>query len=315
MRFDLTDLRLFLHVAEAGSITAGAERAALALASASARIRGMEAAAGTALLQRGRRGVAPTPAGEAVLHHARLVLQQMERMRGELGDYARGLKGHVRILGNTAAVTEFLPEPLAEWLAAHPRIDIDLEERPSHAIVEAVAAGLADLGIVADMADGGAADGGDGLERIPFRIDRLVLAVPRGHPLAARRRDRLRRGAGRGFRRLEPRQRAAGPSRPPRRPGRAAAHAAGPARRLRRGVPDGGAGRRPGGGAGDGSTALPPQHGDPGGAAVRPLGAAPAVDLRPVPRRAAGSMRGGWWSICGRICGRRRLALDCHARA
>lgn len=185
MRFDLTDLRLFLHVAEAGSITAGAERAALALASASARIRGMEAAAGTALLQRGRRGVAPTPAGEAVLHHARLVLQQIERMRGELGDYARGLKGHVRILGNTAAVTEFLPEPLAAWLAAHPRIDIDLEERPSHAIVQAVATGLADLGIVADMAEDG---GVEGLERIPFRIDRLVLAVPRGHPLAGRRR-------------------------------------------------------------------------------------------------------------------------------
>jgi DNA-binding transcriptional LysR family regulator len=184
MRFDLTDLRLFLHVADAGSITAGAEQAALALASASARIRGMEEAAGTALLQRGRRGVVPTPAGQAVLHHARLVLQQMERMRGELGDYARGLKGHVRILANTAAASEFLPEPLAAWLAAHPRIDIDLEERPSHAIVEAVAAGLADLGIVADVADGG---GAEGLEYIPFRIDRLVLAVPRGHPLASRR--------------------------------------------------------------------------------------------------------------------------------
>jgi DNA-binding transcriptional LysR family regulator len=204
MRFDLTDLRLILHVAEAGSITAGAERAALALASASARIRGMEAAAGTALLQRGRRGVAPTPAGEAVLHHARLVLQQIERMRGELGDYARGLKGHVRILGNTAAVTEFLPEPLAEWLAAHPRIDIDLEERPSHAIVEAVAAGLADLGIVADMADGGAADGGGGLERIPFRIDRLVLAVPHGHALATRRRIAFAEVLGEDFVGLSP---------------------------------------------------------------------------------------------------------------
>lgn len=201
MRFDLTDLRLFLHVAEAGSITAGAERAALALASASARIRGMEAAAGTALLQRGRRGVAPTPAGEAVLHHARLVLQQMERLRGELGDYARGLKGHVRILGNTAAVTEFLPEPLAAWLAAHPRIDIDLEERPSHAIVEAVAAGLADLGIVADMAEDGRIEG---LERIPFRIDRLVLAVPHGHPLAARRRTAFAEALGEDFVGLSP---------------------------------------------------------------------------------------------------------------
>ncbi|MGO4725153.1 MULTISPECIES: LysR substrate-binding domain-containing protein [unclassified Inquilinus] len=187
MRFDLTDLRLFLEVAEAESITGGAARANLALASASARIRGMEEAAGTALLQRGRRGVTPTPAGQAVLHHARLVLQQMQRMRGELGDYAQGLKGHVRILGNTAALTEFLPEPLAEWLAAHPRIDIDLEERPSHAIVEAVAAGLADFGIVADAADGGGVSQG-GLETLPFRIDRLVLAVPRGHPLARRRR-------------------------------------------------------------------------------------------------------------------------------
>lgn len=201
MRFDLTDLRLFLHVAEAGSITAGAERAALALASASARIRGMEAAAGTALLRRGRRGVVPTSAGEAVLHHARLVLQQMERLRGELGDYARGLKGHVRILGNTAAVTEFLPEPLAAWLAAHPRIDIDLEERPSHAIVEAVAAGLADLGIVADMAEGGEVEG---LKRIPFRIDRLVLAVPRGHPLAARRRIAFTEALGEDFVGLSP---------------------------------------------------------------------------------------------------------------
>jgi DNA-binding transcriptional LysR family regulator len=187
MRFDLTDLRLFLEVAEAESITGGAARANLALASASARIRGMEEAAGIALLQRGRRGVTPTPAGQAVLHHARLVLQQMQRMRGELGDYAQGLKGHVRILGNTAALTEFLPEPLAEWLAAYPRIDIDLEERPSHAIVEAVAAGLADFGIVADAADGSGVSQG-GLETLPFRIDRLVLAVPRGHPLARRRR-------------------------------------------------------------------------------------------------------------------------------
>jgi DNA-binding transcriptional LysR family regulator len=187
MRFDLTDLRLFLQVAEAASITGGAARANMALASASARIRGMEEAAGTALLDRGRRGVTPTPAGQALLHHALLVLQQMERMRGELGDYARGLAGHVRILANTAAASEFLSEPLAAWLAAHPRIDIYLEERPSHAIVEAVAAGLADLGIIADSTDRGGADPA-GLETLPFRIDRLVLAVPRGDSLAARRR-------------------------------------------------------------------------------------------------------------------------------
>lgn len=179
VRFDLTDLRLFLHVADTGSITAGAERSAMALASASARIRGMEDALGIPLLERGRRGVRPTPAGRAVIHHARLILHQIERMRGELNEYARGLKGHVRLLSNTAAINEFLPDALAEFLAANPNIDIDLEERPSHAIVAAVAAGLADLGVVADMVDLG------GLETRPFRADRLVLVVAKGHRLAS----------------------------------------------------------------------------------------------------------------------------------
>lgn len=180
MRFDLTDLRLFLHVAETGSITAGAERSAMALASASARIRGMEDALGISLLERGRRGARPTPAGRAVVHHARLVLHQLERMRGELNEYAKGLKGHVRLLSNTAAINEFLPDALAVFLAANPNIDIDLEERASHAIVEAVAAGLADLGVVADMVDLG------GLETRPFRSDRLVLVVAKDHWLASR---------------------------------------------------------------------------------------------------------------------------------
>ena len=63
MRFDLTDLRLFCEVADAGSITAGAEKCAVALAAASTRIRKMEADLGAPLLIRSRQGVTPTPAG------------------------------------------------------------------------------------------------------------------------------------------------------------------------------------------------------------------------------------------------------------
>ncbi len=84
MRFDLSDLRLFLSVVEAGSITHGAERMHLAIAAASTRIRNMEAALGTALLHRRRQGVQPTPAGRTLVHHARILLQQSERMHGEL---------------------------------------------------------------------------------------------------------------------------------------------------------------------------------------------------------------------------------------
>src|SRR4051794_29680719 len=179
MRFDLTDLRLFLHIVEAESITHGAERAALALASASARIRGMEEASGAALLERNPRGVRPTPAGQALAHHARVVLGQLEQMHGDLRQYAKGLRGHVRMLSNTAALTH-LPEALGRFLSTHPTIDVDLEEKPSQEIVAAVAAGLAHIGIAADTVEIGS------LQTLPFRTDRLVLIVPNEHPLIQR---------------------------------------------------------------------------------------------------------------------------------
>ncbi|WP_034297565.1 LysR substrate-binding domain-containing protein [Herbaspirillum sp. RV1423] len=180
-RLDLSDLRLFLHVAETGSITAGADRSHLALASASARIRSMEDALGVALLIRERRGVQLTDAGRALLHHARTVQQQMDKMRDELSEYAHGLKGHIRLLGNTAAISEFLPDALGAFLAQNPYIDIDLEERLSHEIVQAIVDGIADIGIVADSVETGP------LQTLPFRQDRLVAVVPHKHALARRK--------------------------------------------------------------------------------------------------------------------------------
>jgi DNA-binding transcriptional LysR family regulator len=179
MRFDLVDLKLFLNVVEAGSITGGAERMYLAVAAASTRIRNMELELGTPLLNRERQGVHPTPAGLTLVHHARLMLQQAERMRGELSEYADGLKGHIRLMSNTNALTEFLPEPLSEFLASRPQVNIDLEERLSDEIVAAVADGKADIGIVAGTEDV------TGLEVFPFRVDRFVLVTAKTHPLAA----------------------------------------------------------------------------------------------------------------------------------
>ncbi|MYM24523.1 LysR family transcriptional regulator [Duganella sp. FT135W] len=178
MRFDLTDLQLFVHIAESGSITAGAALAHLALPSASARVRGMEEALNVPLLQRGRRGAEPTEAGRALLQHARIVLRQVEDMHAELAQFAGGLKGQVRLLCNTSAMTEFLPDALAAFLAAHPQLSINLEERLSHDIVQAVADGAADIGIITDAADRAA------LQTFPFRDDPLVLVMVRNHPLA-----------------------------------------------------------------------------------------------------------------------------------
>src|SRR3954471_15811921 len=103
MRFDLTDLRLFCEVVEGGSITAGAERSALALAAASTRIRGMEQSLGAELLTRSRQGVTPTPAGLTLLKHARAMLAQGALLQDDLGAYAGGASGEVRLLANTNA--------------------------------------------------------------------------------------------------------------------------------------------------------------------------------------------------------------------
>jgi molybdate transport repressor ModE-like protein len=124
MRFDLVDLRLFLFVTEAASITHGATREGMALASASERIRLMEESLGAPLLERHRRGVRATSAGAALVHHAQLVIQQLERMRGELSEYAEGFRGRVRLFANTTASSEFLPAAVtscAPWPATSPR--------------------------------------------------------------------------------------------------------------------------------------------------------------------------------------------------
>jgi DNA-binding transcriptional LysR family regulator len=187
MRFDLVDLRLVLNVADAGNITQGAAHSGLALASASERIRDMERELRAPLFERQRRGVMPTAAGLALIHHARLVTQQLEAMRGELSAFAKGLRGRVRVLSNTAATLEFLPQLLGSFLAAHPRLDVEIEERPSPEIVRGVARGRADIGIIADAVDAAAE-----LETFPFAEDRLVLVTPVKHPLASKRRVAFR---------------------------------------------------------------------------------------------------------------------------
>ncbi|BCH61999.1 LysR family transcriptional regulator (plasmid) [Agrobacterium vitis] len=185
MRFDLVDLRLFLAVIDAGSITHGAAEAGMSLPAASERLRDMEASGEVLLLHRGRRGVSPTEAGEALAHHARAILHQMAQMRGEIGRYAKGLRSTIRILANTAAVSEFLPERLGAWMRANPQVDIELKERQSPDIARALAAGFADIGILSSTA------GTEELILRPFAIDRLVAVFAPDHDFAGKKQLRF----------------------------------------------------------------------------------------------------------------------------
>jgi DNA-binding transcriptional LysR family regulator len=180
-RLDLVSLSLFNLVARSGSISRGAELAALAVGAASKRITDLEAAVGAPLLERHSRGVTLTVAGRALQGHAQRILSDVDQLAADLSDYASGLVGVVRLWANTSAVTQFLPHDIAAFADANPGIRIELEEENSSETVLAVLDGRADLGIFADRTPA------MGLHLLPYREDRLVLVVPRGHALARRR--------------------------------------------------------------------------------------------------------------------------------
>jgi len=148
MHFDFTDMRLVIHIAEANSLTAGAERACLSLPAASSRLKRFEESLGLKLFHRTAQGLTLTPAGRVVLQSARDVQQQLDRLCGELHQFTRGVKGTLRLHAETIAINEDIPLLLPAYLAAHPDIDIEMRERTCEEIVRAVSEGATDIGIV-----------------------------------------------------------------------------------------------------------------------------------------------------------------------
>ena len=175
--FDLTDLQLMVNIGDASSLTRGAEKSHLSLPAASNRVKNLEDHFGTRLFHRNSQGVTLTPSGEAFLRHARLVLRQIDHLRGDIHEYSRGIKGQIRVLANTTAMTEFMPAVLSRYLSSHPDVTVELRERLSYMVVKAVTEGAADIGIVAGQPAASA------LEFLPYRADRLVLVTSAEHPL------------------------------------------------------------------------------------------------------------------------------------
>ncbi len=178
--FDLQSLRVFLQVALTGSLTRAAEKSHMTLSALSKRIAELERTADCSLFTRHPRGLELTPAGTELVHHARAVLDAVNRMAFAMGDFAIGVRGNVRIWANTSAITQFLPQDLASFVRAQPLVRISLEEKTSEQVIAAVADGEADLGIFADNIPSSK------LEKYLYRRDRLMLLVPDDHPLAAR---------------------------------------------------------------------------------------------------------------------------------
>ena len=176
-RIDPFDLALFMAVVEAGTITAGARLLHLSLAAASERLQQLEHATGVQLLRRSRQGVTATEAGHVLLRHAGRLQRDLEAMHAEMAAHARGLRGTVRVLCNTSAMTEHLPPLIGGFLRRHRDVDIDLREMQSLEVLQAMRLQRCDLGVVSDYVDT------TGLRTSPFRDDPLVAVLPsRGRP-------------------------------------------------------------------------------------------------------------------------------------
>lgn len=182
---DPVSLHLFVAVCEEGSLAAAAAREALVPSALSKRIAALEAALGVPLLLRRRRGVQPTPAGEALLARARELLAALDRTRAELGAFAQGVQGSVRLMASPSVLAERLPDDLATFLSRHPHWRISVDERISMEIVRALHEGAADIGVLWDEV------ALDGLDQRPYRRDHLCVAMPPTHALARRASLRL----------------------------------------------------------------------------------------------------------------------------
>ena len=179
--FDSVSLRLFIAVCEERNIATAARREAIVPSAVSKRISQMEEAAGVTLLERGRRGVAVTAAGEVLCRYARESLQLLDRMQAELGAFAEGVQGHVRVFGSKSAVAQFLPEDIGLFAQRYLDVRVSLEEREIWEVVRGVEESRADIGVCWNAVDL------RGLRTFRYHRDHLAVVVHPGHALAMRR--------------------------------------------------------------------------------------------------------------------------------
>lgn len=187
MRLDLTTLRLFLAVVEERSISRAAKREHITGPAISKRVTEIEQWLGVRLLERHSGGIRPTAAGNMLAAEAANISGILDRLRARLSDYAEGQRGEVRVSSNASGLAGGLPEDLKRFAMSYPLVTLQIKERRSTEVVEAVKDGKADLGVFSSHA----AISTKGLEVHPYEEGRLVLITALGHPLSNRRMVRL----------------------------------------------------------------------------------------------------------------------------
>lgn len=181
-RLDPISLRLFVRIAETGTLTAAADSEHISAAAVSKRLTELESLLQVRLLSRSNKGVVPTPAGLALVGLARSALHELDQVRAQMQSFSRGVRGVVRVCASLSAITQFLAQPLRQFSQRYPDIELQLDEKTSPEVVQAVADNAADIGIYLPVTHG------PSLHALPYREDQLAVVVPKGHALARRKR-------------------------------------------------------------------------------------------------------------------------------
>lgn len=179
---DLFTLRLFLSAVEEQQIGRAAIRENIAPSTATKRIQDLEDIAGIKLLERGPKGVVPSPAGAVLVRYARMIFDNIEGMRSEISAFSEGVRGKVAIASARSIIVPFLARELGDYSRDFPMVELVVHELENNAIVESVSRGDADIGVFAmahELELGG-------VDVTPYRRDRLVAAVARANPLSER---------------------------------------------------------------------------------------------------------------------------------
>jgi len=179
---DLRRIRYFTVLAETLNFSRAAERLHIAQPALSVSIQKLEAELGTKLFDRTPTGVQLTVSGEAVLLDARRLLHHGERIKRTAGGLVQGTKGLLRIGFVGSAVYRLLPALVPRFRALYPEIDLELREATSVRIIEMLAEGSLDVGIVRTPLLGQLS----GARLSPLQRDRFVVAAPREHWLGQR---------------------------------------------------------------------------------------------------------------------------------
>jgi DNA-binding transcriptional LysR family regulator len=184
---DLRQLEYFVAVAEERNFTRAAERVHISQSGVSAQIRQLEHELGAELFDRSARRATLTVAGKAALKHARAALAAAAAVGQAVGEVTDLIRGRLTVGMVIGCTITPLFDALAAFHCEHPGVEISLLEDNSDRLVEGVRAGTIDLGLI-----GTAAATPDGLDALTIISERLVAAVPAGHPLAKLRRVTLR---------------------------------------------------------------------------------------------------------------------------